>query len=493
MTETLLYNISKHWRLAYVSLAAFLAILFDFFVWDKRLGLGFSLYIIIGLIGFISLSVVTRQFRQPKALLLLVPIFVLCTDVFLYNNLIIEALARPLILALMILFAVLSTFENPHKHKFSFIKLPFFGQGFLLFSKIGHLFKDMFSWGRQDKNGVYKKIILGILVALPFLYFFTVLFIMADSVFAESLKSFFSFSIDEEIIGKVIRTLFLFVFLSSLFYVTSGKEHILGEKNISIKKLDSIIVGVVLGLINSLFALFVFFQIKYFFGNAEFVLKSGKTFAEYARSGFFELVWVLILASLVVLVIYRSLTHHTQHWILKILSIVLVAQVFVVAISALKRMNLYQAEYGFTVLRLYVEWFIYFVMFLLNLLVLGLIFKWQFRNLFYSFLLSGLVALTIVCSVNVDLMIARKNISFAINSGKELDTFYLHSLSIDIAPALPELVRVMDTIKLRFNTEKNTYPILEDIKSKKELVKNIDSFLEFNWGRFQAREILKNL
>jgi hypothetical protein len=43
------------------------------------------------------------------------------------------------------------------------------------------------------------------------------------------------------------------------------------------------------------------------FGNADFVSKSGITFADYARNGFFELVWVLVLASLVILVVYRPL------------------------------------------------------------------------------------------------------------------------------------------------------------------------------------------
>lgn len=494
MSDTLIHNISRYWRLAYVGLALVLAGLFEVFVWGKKPGLGFLFYIILALVGFISISVINKQFRRPQALFLLIPILVLCLDIFVYNNLITTVFSRPLVLIFMILFAVLSTYDNTQKHQFSLLKIPFFGNAFLMFSKIGHVVRDLFIW-RESKTQIYRKIVLGIIIALPLLGFFMLFFLSADEVFAESLRNLFAFSFAEEIFARIIRISFLFVFLAGLFYVTVGREHVLGEKNISVKKLDSVIVGVILILINALFALFVFFQIKYLFGGAEFVSKSTLTFAEYARTGFFELVWVLILASLVVLVVYRSLVYHRQHWIIKLLLFVLVAQVFVVAMSALKRMNLYQSEYGFTISRLYVEWFIYFICFLLIVMVVGLVARLQFRNLFYTFLIIGIIAITAVCSLNVDLMIAKKNLSLAINNGKELDAAYLYRLSIDIAPILPELSKVADSIKVKFAHVggEGDYSLQEKIKLRAESVKNIDSFLEFNWGRFQAREILKNL
>lgn len=497
MSDFLLHNISRYWRLAYVVLAVVLAGLFEVFVWGKKPGLGFLFYIILALVGFISISVINKQFRRPKALFLLIPILVLCLDVFVYNNLITIVLSRPLVLILMILFAVLSTYDNAQKHKFSFLKIPFFGNAFLMFSKIGHVVRDLFIW-RESKTQIYRKIVLGIIIALPLLGFFMLFFLSADEVFAESLRNLFAFSFAEEIFARIIRISFLSVFLASLFYVTVGREHVLGEKNISVKKLDSVIVGVILILINALFALFVFFQIKYLFGGAEFVSKSSTlSFAEYARTGFFELVWVLILASLIVLVVYRSLVYHRQHWIIKLLLFVLVAQVFVVAMSALKRMNLYQSEYGFTISRLYVEWFIYFICFLLIVMVVGLVARLQFRNLFYTFLIIGIIAITTVCSLNVDLMIANKNISLAINQGKELDVIYLYYLSLDMSPSLKLLSDSVSKIKLRGNLP--DYPdyqridIPKLVERSKESVKDVDSFLEFNWGRFQAREILKNL
>jgi len=119
MIENLSHNISRYWRLSYVGLAVILAGLFEVFVWGKKSGLGFLFYIVLALVGFISISVINKQFRQPKALLLLIPILVLCLDIFVYNNLITTVFSRPLVLLFMILFAVLSTYDNTQKHNFS--------------------------------------------------------------------------------------------------------------------------------------------------------------------------------------------------------------------------------------------------------------------------------------------------------------------------------------------------------------------------------------
>src|SRR5258708_5749075 len=60
-------------------------------------------------------------------------------------------------------------------------------------------------------------------------------------------------------------------------------------------------VGTALGLVNLLFLLFVVVQARYFFGGTSLVEQTtGLTYAEYARGGFFQLVWasVLVLPSL---------------------------------------------------------------------------------------------------------------------------------------------------------------------------------------------------
>jgi len=112
----------------------------------------------------------------------------------------------------------------------------------------------------------------------------------------------------------------------------------------------------IFSLLNLLFLSFVLVQIRYFFGGAATVqATAGLTYAQYARSGFFELVWVAAL----VLPLLLGL-----HWLQKPgdaraqrlftwQAAVQVALLFVIMASALARMRLYEGEYGLTELRLY--------------------------------------------------------------------------------------------------------------------------------------------
>ena len=60
--------------------------------------------------------------------------------------------------------------------------------------------------------------------------------------------------------------------------------------------LGAVETGTILGLLNLLFLSFVLVQIRYFFGGAATIAATaGLTYTQYARSGFFQLVWVAAL------------------------------------------------------------------------------------------------------------------------------------------------------------------------------------------------------
>ena len=185
------------------------------------------------------------------------------------------------------------------------------------------------------------------------------------------------------------------------------------------------------------------------------------------------------------------------------LQLFLSAQVCLVALSALKRMNLYQDAYGFTVLRLYVEWFIYLVILVQAIYFIAVIFKVEFRRLFGLYLVLGLLAFTLVASLNVDKIIARKNVDRMIaGEQKNLDLSYLLSgLSVD---ALPEIKRAFDrgftkeqVSYSKFYTNDEDFP--KDFagaafKYKYNLLKILSSdasWVEFNFGREEAKKLLK--
>ena len=210
-----------------------------------------------------------------------------------------------------------------------------------------------------------------------------------------------------------------------------------GARKIS---LGAVEVGVVLGLLNVLFAAFVIVQFRYFFGGAARVMSIAElTYAEYARRGFFELTWVAGLVLPLLLITHalagRGERAAAAERIFRPLAGTQVALLFVIMASAVARMRLYQGEYGLTELRLYTTAF---------MLWLGLVFVWfawtvLVRSARQRFACGALVAafvtLGLLHLLNPDAYIVRANTAHA-RAGRAFDAAYASTLSADAVPAL---------------------------------------------------------
>jgi hypothetical protein len=210
--------------------------------------------------------------------------------------------------------------------------------------------------------------------------------------------------------------------------------------------LGAVEVGTALGLLDLLFASFVLVQIRYFFGGAAHVVgTTGLTYAEYARRGFFELVWVAALALPLLLVAHSLLRRDAATiGLFRALAGAQIALLFVIMASAVARMRLYQGEYGLTELRLYTTAF---------MLWLGLVFVWfagvvLWRGQRERFACGALASAALVVGalhlLNPDAYIVRANAAHA-RAGRAFDAEYARALSADavpaILPALPALPR----------------------------------------------------
>ncbi len=202
--------------------------------------------------------------------------------------------------------------------------------------------------------------------------------------------------------------------------------------------LGAVEVGVVLGLLNVLFACFVVVQFRYFFGGAARVMSITElTYSEYARRGFFELTWVAGLVLPLLLGAHALLRKDSRAAgrIFRALAGVQVGLLFVIMTSAVARMRLYQSEYGLTELRLYTTAF---------MLWLGLVFVWfawtvLVRGARARFACGALVAafatVALLHLFNPDAYIVRANAAHA-RAGRSFDVEYAASLSADAVPAL---------------------------------------------------------
>ncbi|MEV6337831.1 DUF4173 domain-containing protein [Nocardia vinacea] len=215
------------------------------------------------------------------------------------------------------------------------------------------------------------------------------------------------------------------------------------------------------GALTILFAVFVAAQFVALFGGDDYVQRTANlTYAEYARSGFWQLSIVTILTLAIIAVVLRWATRESaadRVWLRILLCAIGVLTLIIVA-SALGRMWTYQQAYGFTVMRLLVEvcelW-LGLVYLLMIAAVLRLVGTWLPRAAIGT-AMSTLVALAVL---NPEGLVAERNID-RWEHGKNLDTLYLGRLSPDIAPAverLPEPQRSEVLSAIRRDLDEDTW------------------------------------
>jgi hypothetical protein len=307
----------------------------------------------------------------------------------------------------------------------------------------------------------------GVLIALPLLLVFGGLFVAADAVFSGIIKNTFNLDIEQLMLHGVFICFLTYVaagFLrgallgGSLSFANATQSDLVSgvkpqaaglgladagnapaapAKAAWRPSLGVVEIGIVLGLMDLLFLWFVVVQVKYFFGGAALVqATAGLTFAEYARSGFFELVTVAALV-LPILLASHWLMRREKDWhgyFFNALAALQIVLLFVIMYSAVSRMRLYQSEYGQTELRLYTTVFMGW---------LALVFVWfaltVLRGQRQQFACGALaLAFTVLAGLhffNPDAHIVRANIQHA-QSGHYFDAGYANGLSADAAPEL---------------------------------------------------------
>ncbi len=196
----------------------------------------------------------------------------------------------------------------------------------------------------------------GLLIALPLVILFVVLFSAADAVFATFAEDLFDWKLDLGALPARVAVALVVGWLSiGLFtFVAVGAD---GEPTPSEgvqrrRRLGSAEATTVLVVLDLLFAAFVALQGAYLFGGQDTLAASGLTYAEYARRGFFELLLAAFVVGGLVLAAEATVAQRTRTYLVAAIGLVILTAV--VLGSALLRLRLYQEAYGWTELRFYV-------------------------------------------------------------------------------------------------------------------------------------------
>ncbi len=201
---------------------------------------------------------------------------------------------------------------------------------------------------------------------------------------------------------------------------------------------------IVLGSVAALFALFFVLQISYLFGNAGARVGSGVTFAEAVHRGFGELTACATLVALLMIVLDRFAERGRRERLVRAVSVAIVVETQLLLLSAYHRVDLYEAAYGFTTHRLYVQ--VYCAVVALAMAMLG----WELWTtinlapLTRRVAVAGAVAVAGLSYWNHAAWIARHNVDRYVETGK-IDLVYL---TRGLAPdAIPEVARSLGRMK----------------------------------------------
>jgi hypothetical protein len=195
-----------------------------------------------------------------------------------------------------------------------------------------------------------------------------------------------------------------------------------------------------LGTLLVLFAAFVVIQLGWMFGGEQFLrAHSGLSAAQYARSGFFQTVWIVALV-VPVLVGTRAALRPDRALVRRhtLLSAPVLALLAIMIVSAVLRLALYVRYYGLTIQRVYPLVFLGWLTIVLGWLCVTVLRGWP-RPFLAGAVISGFITLGALTVANPGVLVARVNIDRAARAAatpgaEPLDLAYLAELGGNAAP-----------------------------------------------------------
>src|SRR5207248_4532498 len=172
-------------------------------------------------------------------------------------------------------------------------------------------------------------------------------------------------------------------------------------------------VATVLTAVDLLFLVFVIVQFRYLFGGDALVqITPDLTYAEYARHGFFELVFAVVLVVPVLLAADWLLDRPIRRdaLVFRGLAGVQIGLVLAITASALQRLRLYHASYGLTESRFYAMVLLIWIGAMLFWLA-ATVLRGRRDSFAFGALASGLATVALLFAINPDAVVARTNVA----------------------------------------------------------------------------------
>lgn len=286
-------------------------------------------------------------------------------------------------------------------------------------------------WRRTE----VKQIVKGILIAAVLLVVILPLMMTADAAFYNMMKNVFDMEDFFTWLFCDINIIEMFVIFGFILLFSYGLGKILLEQKDQFYTKVTNKAGLITGItaIGIVGVVYVVFSIVTIWGilDANVSLPERYTYAEYAREGFFELLWLAIINMLIVLV---GKLKYEDHPILKLILLVMNACTYVMLFVSAYKMFLYIEVYHMTFLRFMVLWALA-LMFVLMMAVV----RYVWRDDFSLFRVASVIITVFYLGIAIarpDYAVASYNVKHMPVTQWEYGYFTLYSA--DAYPVLRE-------------------------------------------------------
>ncbi|MBQ4244201.1 MAG: DUF4173 domain-containing protein [Clostridia bacterium] len=291
---------------------------------------------------------------------------------------------------------------------------------------------------KDGRGGKMRKGLLGALCAVPVLCAVIPLLIRSDAAFEGLVGGLFR-NLGESVFKAVLTVIIAPFLISFCIILRRGDKAPREEK--AAKGLDTVFLSAFTGALNLCYLVYLFSQLAYFFSAFSGILPEGeKSYARYARRGFFELCAIcgINLCVFWFMLVFARRREGKMPAVLKGQGVFLSIFTLVITGTAISKMVMYIGRYGMTVDRVYSSAFMIFTAVVFAAMLLKCFFE-KVPVLRTALVGAGVVLLLLGC-LNTGALTARYNVS-AYRSGKlkSIDMKYISSLDENGIPYLIEL------------------------------------------------------
>lgn len=485
--------------------ALFLSLWQSLLFWKQDLGISVLLFTIP--IIWITTKLLKGNIKNKKALLISIPIIVLSSTYFIFDNLtfyLINIVLIPILYLIMVIWAI-SDFQ---------IKSIIYKIILMIFEPLNYIGdviravlkefnpkeKDEQIGEKKEKNNIFKAVCFTGTIALIVIG----LLCSADNEFAKIFSTIFKdiniFNVPE-LTGRIIIIIIAFFYFAGFFMNMLNEENGLKEfeEEEKIEKKESYTIRMMLTVLNVVYLVFCFTQIKVLFTEQNI------KYSEFARKGFFQLMIVSLINIVMILKANNKNLKETekQEKYKKTMCIVMVIFTLIIIISAFARMTLYQQNYGYTRLRILVD---YTLITEIILLIPTIIYILKNKiDLIKTYFVIIITMYCLVNFINIDKIIMKNNFNRYKETGY-IDLNYI--MEMNNSDLIEQLLELKDTEfkyseKAYSQSDTDKQEIQEQIgKQQRELNGYLASWkksfnethtlAEFNLPKMRAKSILNN-